>query len=353
MSALAELQAGTAGSGFVAELARTVRAVAVSRNFPPPDGFALWDGDAVRSTVAEFMSDAQTPRRLADLAVHCATEDGLRARLQGTVRNFLADLGRRTPIGKLVVRINDVLSGDSQFVRVDGRWARRNGPPEPGLRGPNAEASLHGPNAEASLRGPNAQPGLDDPDLLQRAIAGIDVVVPSWGHDAQRQAPVADRETVVKLCGALLDAAQGSLAPRTLARSIGGRLGLGQAPLSLEVDGLEGAAFPAVPGAGPVGDSTGNEGLRYLRATEVLAQLTPRERLAMAYPELTVRDLAPVLGISSSQSNLVRRRAAAIVGTELIDDDDAEAIALLVMELARLWADTMDKDAPSAVLVAR
>ena len=80
-----------------------VATVAAKTASAVPAGFTQWDADAVHSTVAEFMSDAQTPRRLADLAVHCATDDGLRARLQGTVRNFLADLGRRTPIGKLVV----------------------------------------------------------------------------------------------------------------------------------------------------------------------------------------------------------------------------------------------------------
>src|SRR5437870_451138 len=100
-SAVAELQGGRAGPEFTRELQRTIRAVAVARNFPPPEGHGLWDADAVWTTAAEFLSDAQTPRRLADLAVHCASVDALRARLQGTVRNFLADLGRRTPIGKL------------------------------------------------------------------------------------------------------------------------------------------------------------------------------------------------------------------------------------------------------------
>ncbi|MGH9225557.1 MAG: hypothetical protein ACRD2W_17620, partial [Acidimicrobiales bacterium] len=194
MNALAELRAGKAGEAFAGELRRTIRAVAVSRNFPPPEGFTQWDADAVWSTASEFLTDAQTPRRLTDLALHCATEDGLRARLQGCIRNFLADLGRRTPIGKLVVRINDVLGGESDFARVDGRWARR------------------GDSA-------GAVPGVDDPDLLHRTIAAMPVVVPAWGHDARREAPVAGRETVVSLCGALLDAAGGTLAPRALARA--------------------------------------------------------------------------------------------------------------------------------------
>ena len=322
MSALAELQAGAVGDQFIALLERTIRAVGVSRNFPPPDGFSQWDADAVHSTASELLDDGQTPRRLTDLAIHCASDQAVRARLQGTVRNFLADLGRRTPIGKLVVRINDVLSREPGFIRVQGRWARDGGP---------------------------TAAGRDDPDGLSRAIRGHEVVAPSWGHDAHRSAPVADRATVVSLCGALLDAAEGSLTPRALARAIGHRLGLGEAPVSMDVSALD---HPA-PGETTTADRTGSDALRLLRAVEVLAQLNDRERLAVARPEYTVRQLAPLLGVSTSQSHVIRMRAVAIIKSELIDDDDAEGIALLVMELGRTWADQMDTAARSTVQVAR
>jgi hypothetical protein len=327
VSALAELQAGRAGPDFTFELQRTIRAVAVARNFPPPEGHSAWDADGVWSAASEFMGDAQTPRRLTDLAVHCATADALRARLQGTVRNFLADLGRRTPIGKLVVRVNDVLRGDPSFVMMGDRWARAEGP---------------------------TRAGTEDADALRRAIAGVEVVVPAWGHQAHRNAPVADRDTVVRLCHALLDAAGGSLTPRALARAIGDRVGVGQAPLSLEAVAFDGPASPTLYPA----DSTASEALRLRRAAEVLAQLNDRERLSVAYPELTVRHLAPVLGVSPSQCHVIRGRAAETIRIELVDDDDAEGIALLVMELARNMADRnmadrVDSDAGSAVVVAR
>jgi hypothetical protein len=320
---LAELQAGEAGPRFAAELLRTIRAVAVARNFPPPDGHTAWDADAVRTVASEFLTDPQTPRRLADLAVHCASDAALRARLQGAVRNFLADLGRRTPIGKLVVRINDVLRSEPGFVRVGGRWARETG---------------------------RRDPGSDDPDALSRAIASHEVVVPAWGNAAQRSAPVADRRTIVSLCAALLDAAGGALTPRALARAIGTRVGLGQAPLSLDVAALDGAAAQG-PALG--GDSTAAEALRMRRAGEVLAELNDRERAAIAYPELAVRQLAPLLGVSASQSHVIRGRAVETIRAELVDDDDAERVALLVMELARRWTETVDIEARSAVLVAR
>jgi len=320
--ALAELHAGVVGDEFTAVLRRTIRAVGVSRNFPAPDGHSSWDADAVWSTASEFLSDRQTRRRLTDLALHCASAQALRARLQGTVRNFLADLGRRTPIGKLVVRINDLLSREPDFVRVEGRWALRSGPTEAGH---------------------------DDPDRLSLSIRGHAVIVPSWGHDAHRSAPVADRSTIVSLCGTLIDAAGGSLTPRSLARIIGHRLGLGQAPVSTEVDAFDHPAIGDAPGV----DRTGGDALRTLRAGEILDELNDRERMAVAYPELTVRQLAPLLGVSPSQAHLIRQRAIAVIGIELVDDDDAEGVALLVMELARRWAADVDTASRSAVLVAR
>ena len=318
MTAVAELQAGTAGAEFVALLRRTIRAVGVSRNFPPPEGHHLWDSDAVHTAAAEFMADRQTPRRLVDLALHCGTDDAVRARLQGTVRNFLADQGRRTPIGKLVLRINEVLVKEPGFLRVDGRWAREGGP---------------------------TAAGHDDPEGLSRAILGHEVVLPAWGHDARRSAPVADKATIVSLCGALLDAAGGSLAPRSLAQAIGHRLGIGQAPVALELNALD----PAV-GQSAGADRTGSEALRLLRATEVLAELNDGERLVVAYPEYTVRQLAPMLGVSASKAHLIRQRAIAVIAAELLDDDDGEAVALLVMELARNWVDT---ETTSDVLAVR
>ncbi|MFP5319302.1 MAG: hypothetical protein ACLGI2_13555 [Acidimicrobiia bacterium] len=325
MSALAELHAGAAGPAFVAELQRTIRAVGIARNFPPPEGHDRWDADAVRSATSEFLADAQTPRRLTDLAVSCASDQALRARLQGAVRNFLADLGRRTPIGKLVVRINDVLGHDPGFLKVAGRWAAAGGP---------------------------TTPGGDDPDALGRAILGVPVVVPTWGHEAARNAPVADKATIASLCRTLLEAAGGTLTVRTLARAIGHRLGLGQAPLSLEVEALDPPA-PA-PAASPApADATGAEALRLVRATEVVALLGDRERLSVAYPEYSVRELGPILGAGPSQSHIIRRRAVETIRAELVDDDDAEAVALLVIELARIWADEADIRAGSGVLVGR
>lgn len=308
MTALDELRAGCIGEEFVSLLGRTIRAVAITRNFPPPDGLVNWGEDAVARVVSEFVADTQTPRRLLDLATACATDEGLKARLQGTVRNFLADLGRRTPVGKLVVRINEVLGRHEEFVRLQGRW---------------------------SLVGGAVEPGVVDVDHLASVIGAHRISAPRWGHEARREAPVADAETIVSLCRALLAAAGGSLTPRTMAAAIGIRLGIGQAPVSLDAASLD----PAWSDSYLAADTTADVALRESRAEEIFGLLNDRERIALAWPEYTVRELAPLLGVGPSQAHIIRRRATEILKEELVDDPDAQSVAGRVLELARSWAD--------------
>jgi hypothetical protein len=90
-----------------------------------------------------------------------------------------------------------------------------------------------------------------------------------------------------------------------------------------------------------------------MRAAEVLAQLADPERVAVAYPELAIRQLGPRLGVSPSQAHIVRSRASEIIRTELLDDDDAENVAVAVMGLAKAWADGMDSQTRSDVVIAR
>jgi len=308
MTPLDELRGGSIGDEFVLLLYKTIRAVAITRNFPPPDGLTKWDSEAVGRIVSEFVADPQTPRRLLDLAATCTSDHALKARLQGTVRNFLADLGRRTPIGKLVVRVNDVLSKRAEFVRVAGRWALADGP---------------------------RAPGLADLDRLAEKIRPHEILTPKWGHDARRDAPVADAATIALLCKALLEVAGGSLTSRMMASAIGVRLGLGQAPVSLDATSLDGTWSPVAS----VIDGTADEALRETRAKEVFALLNDRERLALAWLEHPVRELAPLLCVGPSQAHVIRKGATELLKIELVDDSDGEAIAAQVLEFARLWTE--------------
>jgi hypothetical protein len=311
VTVLEELNAGRPGPALWALLKRTVFAVGVGHNFPPPGG-GTWTADDVSSVAAAFLADGQTPRRLADLALHCRNDAAVARRLQGAVRNFLRDLGRATDVGRLVVRLRRALRESAAFVNVDGdRWA------------------IVGRRADASTAAP---------EKLVAAAADVDVVLPSWSSTARRRAPFADKSSIEELLRATLDAADGSLTAPELALAIAPRLAVAPRPLLVEVDVGD---YPEVA-IGLSADATGEEVVNRLRAEEVVALLTDRERIAIAYTELAVRDLGPKMGVKSSQAHVIRQRAVDVIREELLDEDEGEQIAEMVIELARMLVERPD-----------
>ncbi len=306
MTALDELRCGQVGDDFLALLQRTIRAVAVARNFPAPDGHDGWDADAVTTAVGDFLASPQTPRRFIDLATHCRTDDGLKRRLQETVRNYFADSGRRTPVGRLVLRINEVLATEPAFERRGRYW---------------------------SLKGCTVEPPLLDIDALIVATAAVAVVVPTaW--TGERQSPDADTASVIRLAHAALTAAGGPLRTADIAQAVARRLGLGGAPLSIEATAFD------PPSSGTSADTTGDEALSNMRAREVFfGCLNDSERVSIGLPEWPVAKLGPILGLSGSTAALIRKRAVAILRSELRDEEGGQAVADAVFELARSWTE--------------
>lgn len=307
MSALEELQSQEIGDEFLALLQRTVGAVARTGLYPGPGGRDHWDADAVRATVADFLASKQTPRRLTDLRTHCRTEQGLKARLQRTVRNFLADNGRRTPVGRLVRRFNEVLTAETGFERDGAHWR---------------------------LAGTATEPSVVEFDRLANVVAAIEVVVPPAWLKGDRKSPEIDKASVIRVARTALDAAGGPLRPADLAQLAAKRLGLGGVPLSLDATAFD----PAPPSARP-GDSTSADALVNIRAYEVFSRLNDAERLSIGLPRFSVEALGEALGVSGSKAHLVRKRAVAILQDELGDEEDGQAVADAVLELARIWSE--------------
>lgn len=306
MTALDELQCGAVGEEFLVLLQRTIRAAALARNFPAPDGHDRWDADAVTTAVGDFLASTQTPRRLTDLATHCRTDDALKRRLQETVGNHFADSGRRTPVGRLVLRINEVLATEAAFERRGRYW---------------------------SLKESTAEPQIVDLDALVVATAAVEVVVPTaW--TGERQGPDADAPSIVRLAQAALTAADGPLRTADIAQAVARRLGLGGAPLSIEATAFD------PPSSGTSADATGDEALSNMRACEVFfGSLNDPERISIGLPDVPVAKLGPILGVSGSTAALIRKRAVAILRSELRDEEGGQAVADAVLVLARSWTE--------------
>jgi hypothetical protein len=308
MTALEELRAGRVGDEFVALLQRTIRAVAIARNFPPPDGHMSWGGGALSTAVNDFLASPQTPRRLTDLATHCRTDMALKRRLERTVRNFFADQGRRTPTGRLALRFNDVLGKHSDFERRGPYWA---------------------------IVGGSDEPGQVDIDDLNRVLAGVDVVVPKAWTTGGRQSPDVDGPSVARLARAALEAAGGPLRPSVIAQAAALRLGVGGASLSIDATSFDAAQPPALSY-----EAASDAVITEIRAGEVFGLLNDHERVAIGLPAVPVAKLGPMLGVSGSKAALIRKRAVTILQNELGTEEDGQAVADALFDLARTWTES-------------
>jgi hypothetical protein len=307
MTPLEELQAdGRLGPEGARLLYRVVRTVVVGHGFPPPGERAAWDGDAVAEVAHEFLADDRTPKRLAHLLVHAADDDSFHRILHRMVLNFLRDGGRRTEIGRLMLRLRDVLGGGDEFVAEAGdRWRLEKQPPAP--------------STVASAV------------LVEAASKERHVNVPRWSAQTRRRAPAADAASLERLCRRVLEAAAGTVALDEMAQAIAPRLGLTPMPLAQPPDDRD--PFDTVAGphhADAVLDS--------LRAAEIFAVLNRRERLLLASAGTPVRELRSVIGVGPSQAAELQARLRALLAAELQDDEGYEAVFFHLVDQAKAWA---------------
>jgi hypothetical protein len=307
MTPLEELRAeGRLGPEGARLLYRIVRTVVVGHGFPPPGERAAWDGEALAEAAHEFLADDRTPKRLAHLLVHALDDESFARLLHRMVLNFLRDGGRRTEIGRLMLRLRDVLGRHDEFVAEAGdRWRLEKQPAAPSTVAPAA--------------------------LAEAAAAERHVEIPRWSAGARRQAPAADSASLERLCRRVLDAAAGTVELDGLARAIAPRLGLVPLPVATAVD--DGDPFGSIAGphhADAVLDS--------LRAAEIFAILGRRERLLLASAGTPVRELRSVIGVGPSQAAELQARLRAVLAAELQDDEGYEAVFFHLVDQAKAWA---------------
>ena len=318
MTPLEELRAdGRLGPDGARLLYRTVRAVVVGHGFPPPGGRAGWSGEAVAEAAHEFLADGRTPQRLTHLLVH-ATDDASFGRLLGRmVLNFLRDGGRRTELGRLMLRLRDVLARNDEFVAEAGdRWRLEKQPAAPST-------------VAAAV-------------LIEAAAAERQVDVPRWSAQTRRRAPAADAASLERLCRRVLEAAAGTVALDELARAIAPRLGLSPLPLAEPVDDHDPFDRIAAPHhADAVLDS--------LRAAEIFTILSRRERLLLAWAGTPVRELRSVIGVGPSQAAELQGRLRALLAVELADDEDYESVFFHLVDQAKAWAAEQPTGQPDTI----
>ncbi len=300
---LAEQRIGPAGAAL---LYRLVLVVARSRNFPPPPGFQRWDDSAVTETAHDFLDGERGRKRVAEIAIRSVDEASFERIMEAAVVNHLREVSRRTDMGKLVLRITEILKDEEEFQRVGehpSRWTLTEGSTTP-----------------------SAVPDTS----LAAAVVNIHVDVPAWSSE-RRDAPIADRASFIRLLRAVLTAAEGSLTASDIARTVTTRLDHRRTPLSIELDVLEGIAERS-PRQDPAAQASSA-----VRAAQVFDELDDRDRILVALYEQPVRDLGDTLALGRSQAALLRQRLTRRLRDELSDDTEPEETISALRRLCERW----------------
>jgi hypothetical protein len=287
-------------------LYRTVRLVAISHNFPPPGGTA-WDSTAVAEVAHDFLQGQRGTKRLLDIAIRSTDDASFEKLLDAAVLNFLRDLARSTDMGKLILRIKEILRDEDAFEAVldsADRWT---------LAG--------GPQAASAA----------NPISLAAATRDVEVLVPKW-TSTRRDAPLADRPSFVRLITSVLTAAAGSLEAVDLAHAITARLDHRRTAQTVSLDVLEQVSEP-----GWLKDDPVTRTQAQLHALDIFDSLSDRERIIVPTLDSSVRDLGLMLGTGKTQAALIRQRLIDRLRDELSDDEDPDGTATVLCELCEQW----------------
>ncbi len=307
MSAWEELRNGRLGRDFAVVLYRCVRVAGRTHNFPPPEGQPGWTAEAAIETGHEFLRSVNIRRRLVEIAMLADDDQQFVRILTQAVVNFLREQRR----------LKVVLRQDDRFTVVP------DGTPGAG------NVMLVGAATTEPFGGRES-------DLLAAAFNVKEVTIVRWRPDTQRDGPISDRDSLLKVAEAVLGVAEASLRWADLAAVIGSRFGVDPrgVPATTPVDDVDGGLAAAWSGLVRQPGVPGEELMRQAAVRAVLDQLTPRERLVLAWLASPVRTIADRSGLAVSTAGLIKQRVTDRLRTMLADDPDAESTALACRDLA-------------------
>lgn len=315
MTAWTELREdGRLGEMGAKALYRSVRVTAVAHNFPPPASSGYWDEAAVAEVAHDFLTGPRGLARMTELALR-ADDDASFARLLDTaVLNHLRDVARRTDRGRLIRRIKEVMTDDERFARAPAGqewWC---------LAGGSSQAST----VPVRDIGPH--------------LADVAVLVPRWSSE-ERNAPVADRGTLIDLLIAALTAADGALTDADLAELVSGRIDTRRSPLTVELENLEGISEPAAldrqPSARVVARS---------EAVAIFDNLGDVARIILTVADRPVREIGSAAGMGKSQAAEHRQRLYDSLRVTLGESEDALAVLEELTALSAAWVRSRTTD---------
>lgn len=308
---------GKPGPLFLDLLYKTVNAVVRGRT--PPLGSKSWDKSARQELAHQFFLRKGADKRLITLVTSSTDEDSFGRQLQKSVRNFVGDQGRKTDLGKVIIRLKRLLSEQAATGRFtdlgNGWWGLPGCPEEP-------TTAAHS-------------------DLIH-AMAPVKVVVPKWTSET-RDAPLADGQSYARLVEAVLSEAEGSMTAENLATILINRLDHIHTPLYIEdqLGEVTPTERPAVtdPAAAVEVDLTEKQVTAFFEA------MTGRDRRVFATRHLTCREAEETVGRKHAQVSNLRNALDQRLKDHIPVEEDPGPFALLVYQHCCDWlTDQTDPD---------
>lgn len=308
MTARTELcEGGQFGALGAEALYRSVLVTALAHNFPPPAGSDHWDEAAVADVAHDFLTGPKGLARMTELALRSDDERSFARLLDTAVLNHLRDIARRTDRGRLIRRIKEVMSDDDRFARAP--------------QGQDWWHLVDQPSQASTVSLEDIVPQLRD----------VEVVVPRWSSE-ERNAPVADRSTLIDLLSAALLRAAGALTDADLAEVVSRRIDTRRSPLTVELETLEAVSEPASVDTLPAERVIGHS-----QAVAIFNNLSDMARIILTVADQPVREIGLAAGMGKSQAAEQRRRLYADLRNTLEEADDAPAVLEELTALCAAW----------------
>lgn len=315
MSAYLELMRdGVLGSAGAQMLYDVVVAVAHFDRLRPLDGSQRWTQETTIEVAHDFLTDERTPRRLAAILLRATDDSSLQRLLEAAVRNYVRDRLRSTDHGAFRRKLRDVLEDDD-------RVRRRDEPPG---------------EAWVLSQTPDMDPWSGDPATFDAAAWSVDALMLRWRSRSRRD-PVTDRESLVNVCVAVIEAAGRPVLTTTLTEVGMRRFSLANSPVLVDLDDEPSVDGPTVT----------DDVVLAAEVEEILGQLTDAELVILVHWELSVRELGEVLRLGKSATSVRVGKLETKLTQLLGGREDGEAIWDVLMRSVHDWWEyrTSDSDA--------
>ena len=277
---------------------RKVRAVVRRHRFPPPQDYENWDSDAVIEVAHEFLLDlssggALSAGRLSRLVAQATDEPSFERLLHKTVLNYLRQEARSSARGAVLEQLRHSLGRiDGVQKTASGAWA------------------LEQSAAELEFAG-------DPSELMAAAYAVDDVQLVRWNSDTRRS-PLAESESLRRVLLSVLAAADAPVTESVMLDvAIARFFRSPSSPAPMEFKDEENSVQELVSA----------EAIE--TAQEIWDQLSTEERVLLAVPDLTVREVADLFGVGKSTVDRRRQSTNRVIETYGPTRATAEVIGIL------------------------